>query len=280
MKTALTLSGLVTALSALPAMAQDGLEIVGEPHPAGVGFQAAATDLARAQQGLDHLLLIIITLIVIFVVILLGYSILRYNSRANPKPANFTHNTPLEVAWTIIPIFILVLIGAFSLPVLFEQQEIPEGDITIKVTGNQWFWSYEYIDNEFGFDSFMLQRDQLEEYGYSQEQYLLATDTAVVVPVGKTIVMQVTGSDVIHAWTIPAFGVTQDAVPGRLAELWFNADREGVYFGQCSELCGKDHAYMPITVKVVSQEAYDAWLAGAIEQYAGKPRSVTVAQAD
>ena len=280
MKTALTLSGLVTALSALPAMAQDGLEIVGEPHPAGVGFQAAATDLARAQQGLDHLLLIIITLIVIFVVILLGYSILRYNSRANPKPANFTHNTPLEVAWTIIPIFILVLIGAFSLPVLFEQQEIPEGDITIKVTGNQWFWSYEYIDNEFGFDSFMLQRDQLEEYGYSQEQYLLATDTAVVVPVGKTIVMQVTGSDVIHAWTIPAFGVKQDAVPGRLAELWFNADREGVYFGQCSELCGKDHAYMPITVKVVSQEAYDAWLAGAIEQYAGKPRSVTVAQAD
>ena len=279
MKTALTLSGLVTALSALPAMAQDGLEIVGEPHPAGVGFQAAATDLARAQQGLDHLLLIIITLIVIFVVILLGYSILRYNSRANPKPANFTHNTPLEVAWTIIPI-ILVLIGAFSLPVLFEQQEIPEGDITIKVTGNQWFWSYEYIDNEFGFDSFMLQRDQLEEYGYSQEQYLLATDTAVVVPVGKTIVMQVTGSDVIHAWTIPAFGVKQDAVPGRLAELWFNADREGVYFGQCSELCGKDHAYMPITVKVVSQEAYDAWLAGAIEQYAGKPRSVTVAQAD
>ena len=280
MKTALTLSGLVTALSALPAMAQDGLEIVGEPHPAGVGFQAAATDLARAQQGLDHLLLVIITLIVIFVVILLGYSILRYNSRANPKPASFTHNTPLEVAWTIIPIFILVLIGAFSLPVLFEQQEIPEGDITIKVTGNQWFWSYEYIDNEFGFDSFLLQRDQLEEHGYTQDQYLLATDTAVVVPIGKTIVMQVTGSDVIHSWTIPAFGVKQDAVPGRLAELWFNADREGVYFGQCSELCGKDHAYMPITVKVVSQEAYDTWLDGAIEQYAGKPRSVTVAQAD
>ncbi|PJE35236.1 cytochrome c oxidase subunit II [Pseudooceanicola lipolyticus] len=280
MKTALTLSGLVTALSALPALAQDGLEIVGEPHPGGVGFQAAATDLARAQQGLDHLLLIIITLICIFVVALLVYAILRFNSRSNPKPASFTHNTPLEVAWTIVPIFILVLIGAFSLPVLFEQQEIPEGDITIKVTGNQWYWTYEYIDDEFRFDSFMLQRDQLEEYGYTQNQYLLATDTAVVVPVGKTIVMQVTGSDVIHSWTIPAFGVKQDAVPGRLAELWFNADREGVYFGQCSELCGKDHAYMPITVKVVSQEAYDAWLEGAIEQYAGKPRTVTVAQAD
>ena len=279
MKTALTLSGLVTALSALPALAQDGLEIVGEPHPGGVGFQAAATDLARAQQGLDHLLLIIITLICIFVVALLVYAILRFNSRSNPKPASFTHNTPLEVAWTIVPIFILVLIGAFSLPVLFEQQEIPEGDITIKVTGNQWYWTYEYIDDEFRFDSFMLQRDQLEEYGYTQNQYLLATDTAVVVPVGKTIVMQVTGSDVIHSWTIPAFGV-KHAVPGRLAELWFNADREGVYFGQCSELCGKDHAYMPITVKVVSQEAYDAWLEGAIEQYAGKPRTVTVAQAD
>jgi len=280
MKTALTLSGLVTALSALPALAQDGLEIVGEPHPGGVGFQAAATDLARAQQGLDHLLLIIITLICIFVVALLVYAILRFNSRSNPKPASFTHNTPLEVAWTIVPIFILVLIGAFSLPVLFEQQEILEGDITIKVTGNQWYWTYEYIDDEFRFDSFMLQRDQLEEYGYTQNQYLLATDTAVVVPVGKTIVMQVTGSDVIHSWTIPAFGVKQDAAPGRLAELWFNADREGVYFGQCSELCGKDHAYMPITVKVVSQEAYDAWLEGAIEQYAGKPRTVTVAQAD
>lgn len=277
MKTALTLSGLVTALSALPALAQDGLEIVGEPHPGGVGFQAAATDLARAQQGLDHLLLIIITLICIFVVALLVYAILRFNSRSNPKPASFTHNTPLEVAWTIVPIFILVLIGAFSLPVLFEQQEIPEGDITIKVTGNQWYWTYEYIDDEFRFDSFMLQRDQLEEYGYTQNQYLLATDTAVVVPVGKTIVMQVTGSDVIHSWTIPAFGVKQDGVPGRLAELWFNASQEGVYFGQCSELCGQAHAYMPITVKVVSEEAYAEWLGRAKAEYAGIPQTITVA---
>ena len=133
------------------------------------------------------------------------------------------------------------------------------------------------MDHEFGFESFLLPREELEEHGYSQDEYLLATDTAVVVPIGKTIVMNVTGADVIHAWTIPAFGVKQDAVPGRLAQLWFAAEKEGIYFGQCSELCGKDHAYMPITVKVVSEEAYQEWLDGAIEEYAGVPRNVTVA---
>ncbi|MDP5361314.1 MAG: cytochrome c oxidase subunit II, partial [Paracoccaceae bacterium] len=161
-----------------------------------------------------------------------------------------THNSPLEIAWTVVPVVILVFIGAFSLPVLFKQQEIPEADITIKVTGYQWYWGYEYVDHGVAFDSYMLGRDELEENGYSQAEYLLATDTAVVVPIGATVVMQVTAADVIHSWTIPAFGVKQDAVPGRLAELWFAAEREGIYFGQCSELCGKDHAYMPITVKV------------------------------
>jgi cytochrome c oxidase subunit 2 len=175
---------------------------------------------------------------------------------------------------------ILVFIGAFSLPVLFKQQEIPEGDVYIKVTGYQWFWGYEYTDHDFGFESFMLAKDDLEEYGYSEDEYLLATDTAVVVPVGQTVVMDVTAADVIHSWTIPAFGVKQDAVPGRIAQLWFEAEREGVYFGQCSELCGKDHAYMPITVKVVSQEAYDDWLQGAIDEYAGDPASIQVASAD
>ena len=171
----------------------------------------------------------------------------------------------MEVAWTIIPIVILVFVGAFSLPILFKQQEIPEADITIKVTGYQWYWGYEYVDDGVAFDSFMLARDELEEFGYSQNEYRLATDTSVVVPIGATIVMQLTGADVIHSWTIPAFGVKQDAVPGRLSQLWFAAEREGIYFGQCSELCGKDHAYMPITVKVVSQETYDAWLIEAKE---------------
>ncbi|WP_417522999.1 cytochrome c oxidase subunit II [Marinovum sp.] len=280
------LTGLAASLAAAPVMAQD-LEVIGKPVPNGVGFQPAATELARDLQWLDGMLLVIITIICIFVAGLMVYCFARFNRKANPTPRTFTHNTPIEVAWTIGPIAILVLIGAFSLPVLFKQQEIPEGDIVIKATGYQWYWGYEYVDagiegvepGVVAFDSFMLGRDGLADAGYSDDLYLLATDTAVVVPVGKTVVMQVTGADVIHSWTIPAFGVKQDGVPGRIAELWFNADREGVYFGQCSELCGKDHAYMPITVKVVSEEAYEAWLAGAVEEYAGLPQPYDVALA-
>ncbi len=271
------LAGTAALFAAAPAYAMDDLEIVGVPTQGGLGFQPAATELARDLQWLDGLILVIITAITLFVTALIIYCIVRYNRKNNPNAASFTHHTPVEVAWTVIPIVILVFIGAFSLPVLFKQQEIPEADITIKVTGYQWFWGYEYVDHEFGFESFMLAREELEDYGYSQDEYLLATDTAVVVPVGKTVVMQVTAADVIHSWTIPSFGVKQDAVPGRLAELWFAAEREGIYFGQCSELCGKDHAYMPITVKVVSQQDYDAWLDGAIAEYAGTPRDITVA---
>jgi cytochrome c oxidase subunit 2 len=262
------LLGLISAVAAAPASAQDGLEIIGAPRPRGTGFQPAATELAAELQTLDWFLLIIITLISVFVVCLLAWCIVRYNRKANPTPGSFTHNTTIEVAWTVVPVVILMFIGAYSLPVLFKQQIIPEADLTIKVTGYQWYWGYEYVDHDFAFDSFLLDREELAENGYTDDLYLLATDTAVVVPVGKTVVMQITGADVIHSWTIPAFGVKQDAVPGRLAELWFAAEREGVYFGQCSELCGKDHAYMPITVKVVSQEAYDVWLAGAVDEYA------------
>lgn len=263
--------------AAAPAWAQDNLEIVGQPVDGKMGFQPAVTEVARDLQWLDGMLLVVISIITLFVVALLGWVVVRFNKTVNPKPAAFTHYTPIEIAWTVVPIVILVFIGAFSLPILFKQQEIPEADITIKATGYQWFWGHEYVDHDFGFESFLLARDDLEANGYSQSEYLLATDTAVVLPVGKTVVVQVTGADVIHAWTIPAFGVKQDAVPGRLAELWFKPEQEGIYFGQCSELCGKDHAFMPITVKVVSQEAYDEWLDGAIEQYAGKPRDVNVA---
>ncbi len=275
-----TLYGLMAAFFAAPAMAQDALEFVGQPTPKGLGFQPAATELARDLQWLDWMILVIITVITVFVTALLVYCIVRYNRRANPTPGTFTHNSPIEVAWTIIPIVVLVFIGAFSLPILFKQQEIPEADITIKVTGYQWYWGYEYVDHEFEFDSFMLPKDELADAGYEPEHFLLATDTAVVVPIGKTIVMNLTGADVIHSWTIPAFGVKQDAVPGRISQLWFAAEKEGVYFGQCSELCGKDHAYMPITVKVVSEEAYQEWLTGAIEEYAGVPQPFTVASAD
>ncbi len=260
-RTGLVATGL-SSLFAGGAFAQ-ALETVGQPLPDGIGFQPASTELARDLQWLDHTILIIIGIITVFVTLLLIYVMIRFNRKTNPTPRGFTHNTPLEIAWTLIPVLILVFIGTFSVPILRKQQIMPVADITIKATGNQWFWSYEYVDDGVSFDSFMLAKDQLAANGYTPEQYLLATDTAVVVPVGKTIVMQVTGADVIHAWTIPAFGVKQDGVPGRLAQLWFAAEKEGVYFGQCSELCGKDHAYMPITVKVVSQEAYDKWLEGA-----------------
>ncbi len=278
------LSGLWTAafvaFTGFAASAQDalqGLEVVGKPIPGGLNFQPASSSIMKDLVWLDNMVLWIITVISIFVTILLLIVIFRYNRKANPTPARFTHNSPIEIAWTIVPIIILVFIGAFSLPVLFNSQEIPEGDLTIKVTGNQWFWSYEYVDDGLEFDSLMLEREELAEYGYNDDEYLLATDTAVVVPVGKVVVMQITGSDVIHSWAMPAFGVKQDGVPGRLAELWFNVDKEGVYFGQCSELCGKDHAYMPITVKAVSQEKYDAWLVGAKEEFANVPQPVNVA---
>jgi len=269
--------------SAGAALAQDGIEglsVVGAPHANGTGFHPAASELARDQQWLDNLLHIIMAAVVVLVLVLLAAVILRYNRRANPEPARFTHNTPLEVAWTVVPILILVVIGSFSLPILFKQQEIPDADVTIKVTGYQWFWGYEYVDEGFGFDSFMLAKEDLADYGYDESNYLLATDTAVVVPVGKTVVMQVTAADVIHSWTIPAFAVKQDAVPGRIAELWFAAEQEGIYFGQCSELCGKDHSYMPITVKVVSEEEYAAWLDRAKAEFAGVPAQIDVASAD
>lgn len=247
------------------ALAQEvlpDLPSVGKPVPGGIGFHPAATELARDQQWLDHFVLIIITAITVLVCLLLLIVIFRYNSRANPVPARFTHNTPLEIAWTLVPVLILVAIGAFSLPALFRSQEMPENpDVVIKATGNQWYWSYEYPDNGVAFDSIMLPREELAQYGYSDDEYLLATDTAVVVPVGQTVLLQVTASDVIHSWTIPAFAVKQDAVPGRIAQAWFNVEREGVYFGQCSELCGINHAYMPIVVKAVSPEIYAAWIA-------------------
>lgn len=275
------LSSVVGAQMATAQQAIDDLEIIGVPVADGLNFQPATTELMRDIVWLDNFLLIVITVITVFVMALLAYVIVRYNKKVHPEPKTFTHNSPLEVAWTLIPVVILVVIGSVSLPILFKQQRIPEGDVVIKATGYQWYWGYEYVDHGFGFDSFMIGAGEnrltpeveaeLVAAGYSKDEFLLATDTAVVVPVNKTIVFQVTGGDVIHAWTIPSFGVKQDAVPGRIAGLWFKPEKEGVYFGQCSELCGQAHAYMPITVKVVSEEAYTEWLKGAIDEYAGNP---------
>ncbi len=267
MRQLISRAGLAMGLGVLlssTAVAQS-LEVIGAPTPEGIGFQPAVTEVASGLQSLDHMILIIIGVITVFVTALLLIVIFRFNRRANPTPARFTHNTPLEVLWTLIPVLVLVFIGSFSLPQLFKQQDFTEvqADLTIKVTGNQWFWSYEYPDEGVSFDSFLLPKDQLAAAGYDESLYLLATDTAVVVPVGKTVLVQVTGADVIHAWKVPAFGVMQDAVPGRLAQVWFKAEKEGIFFGQCSEICGKDHAYMPITVKVVSEAAYAKWLEAA-----------------
>ena len=280
---AAALAGLATVLP-MGAIAQ-GLEFVGQPTDAGLHFQPAGGALAENQQWLDWMTLYIITAIVIFVSLLLLAVIVLFNSRANPVPRKFTHNTPLEIGWTLIPIVILIFIGAFSLPALVRQQTFPEGDVVIKVTGYQWYWEYEYPEEELGsYMSVMIggnswQKQQadgstyngstrltpeveaaLVEAGYKREHFLLATDAPMVVPVGAKVLLQITATDVIHSWTIPAFAVKQDAVPGRIAHAWFPTDREGIYFGQCSELCGKDHAYMPITVKVVSKEAYAAWV--------------------
>lgn len=307
----------LAALTSANAAAAQGLEIIGQPVDGAMGFQPAGSSLAVEQQWLDHMILVIITAVVILVCGLLLYVIVRFNSRANPVPRRFTHNTPLEVAWTLIPVVILIFIGFFSLPALFNQQEMPKGDVVIKVTGNQWYWTYEYPEEGVpAYDSFLIDGayeindpaagwdkgqamttrqtlddvtiKKLEYFGYGRDQFLLATDTAMVVPVGHDVVLQITGADVIHSWKIPAFAVMQDAVPGRTSHAWFNADREGIYFGQCSELCGKDHAFMPITVKVVSEAAYAKWVEQAkggdvrltAEMMAPADGSVSVAAAD
>lgn len=252
--------GLTVAGQALAQAVQFNEPFLGEPHDSGIALQRAHSSLAVETHWIDNMILYIITAITIFVCVLLAWVIVRYNRRMNPTPARFTHNSPLEVAWTILPIFILIFIGSFTVPALFRDQIMPPADVTIKITGNQWNWTYEYVDHGIEFTALQLQRDELAAAGYEQRHYLLATDEQVVVPVGRNVVVQVTGSDVIHSWAIPAFSVKQDAVPGRLAQAWFNVDEPGIYFGQCSELCGQGHAYMPIVVRAVPEADYIAWL--------------------
>lgn len=279
-------ANLATAGTAAAQEMLGDLPIIGKPVPGGIGFQPASSPLAQDQQWLDHFVLIIISVITVFVCLLLLWCIVRFNRRANPVPARFTHNTPVEVLWTLVPVLILMTIGIFSLPALFRSQEMPaDPDLVIKAIGQQWYWSYEYPNDAVAFDALMLAREELAGAGYTDNEYLLATDNAVVVPVGKKVLVQVTATDVIHSWAMPAFAVKQDAVPGRIAQLWFSVDKEGVYFGQCSELCGINHAYMPIVVKAVSQEKYDAWLADAKTTFAADasdvlPQPVRVASAD
>jgi cytochrome c oxidase subunit 2 len=235
-------------------------EVAGEPVPGGLHFQRPVTPVMQDLVWLDTFMHAMMIGITVLVVALIAIVVVRFNRKANPTAATFTHHPLLEVAWTALPVLILIVIAIPSLKLLFFELKVPDPDVTIKATGAQWYWNYEYPDEGIEFASIMLQPDELEAYGYEPEDYLLATDTRVVVPVNAVVHVLVTANDVIHAWTIPSFGSKIDAMPGRINETWFQATEPGVYFGQCSELCGINHAYMPIVVQVVEQEDYDAWV--------------------
>lgn len=253
-------------LGTTAAMAQDGdswgwhESVAGKPIPGGIDAQRPVTPVMENIVWLDTFIHAIVIGIMVLVLVLLAIVILRYNHRRNPRPATWSHNPLVEIAWTVIPVLILIIIAIPSLKLLFEELEVPDPDVTIKATGHQWYWSYEYPDQEIDFAAVVLERDQLEENGYEPDEYLLATDNRVVVPVNAVVHVLVTASDVIHSWTIPSFGSKIDAMPGRLNETWFKATETGTFFGQCSELCGLNHAYMPIVVEVVEQADYDAWV--------------------
>ena len=258
-------------LAALAAAVMPGLLIggaafagSGQPSPWQLGFQQAATPVMENIIWFHDFLLWLIVAITIFVLALLVIIVVRFNARANPTPSRTTHNTLLEVMWTLVPVIILVTIAVPSFKLLFLELTIPPADVTVKATGKQWYWSYSYPDAKFEFDSLMLKDNERK----ADQPRLLAVDNDMVVPVNKVVRVQVIGAEVIHAFAVPSFGIKIDAVPGRLNETWFKATREGVYYGQCSELCGRDHAFMPIAVRVVNDRDYTAWLDQAKKKYA------------
>jgi len=248
------------ALAAFATAAGAAEELVGQPTDGAINFQPGVTPL-RDDAIFFHnaILLPIITVISLFVLGLLLYCVVRFNKRANPVPAKWSHNTPIEVVWTLVPVLILVFIAIFSFRLLFEYHDMPKPYMTIKATGYQWYWGYEYPDKKIPeFVSNILPEDKAKAKGVP---YRLAATEPLVVPVNQVVRVLVTGADVIHAFAVPSFGIITDAVPGRVNETWFKVDRTGTFYGQCRELCGVDHAFMPIEVKVVSQADFDAWVA-------------------
>ncbi len=237
---------------------------IGQPSPWQLGLQGSATPVMDELTDFHTYLLYLITAIALFVLALLVIVMVRFNARANPVPSRTTHNTVIEVIWTVVPVLILVVIAVPSFRLLFHELNTPPADLTVKATGKQWFWSYSYPDSKFEFDSLMVQTKDLKP----DQPRLLTVDNEMVVPVNKVVRVLTTGADVIHSFAVPSFGIKIDAIPGRVNETWFKATREGVYYGQCSELCGKDHAFMPITVRVVSDKDYAAWLDQAKKKYA------------
>jgi cytochrome c oxidase subunit II len=238
---------------------------LGQPAPWEFKLQQAGSPVMENIIWFHNFLVVVITLIVLFVLGLLIAVGVKFNARANPVPSRTTHNTLIEVAWTIVPILILVGIAVPSFRLLFFELDVPKADLTIKATGKQWYWTYSYPDNgKFEFDSLMAQ---------DKQPRLLGVDNEMVVPVNKVVRVQTTGADVIHSFAVPAFGIKIDAIPGRLNETWFKATKTGMYYGQCSELCGKDHAFMPIAVRVVSDQEFSAWVEDAKKKFASTSNS-------
>ena len=277
------------ALSGMALMGLTGTSAaqdrIGMPTEKGVWLQAAANDQAQRVADFNELLLYIILVIAVFVFVLMFWTMIRYREKANPTPSKTSHNTFIEFVWTVVPIFILVGIGFWSIPLLYYQEVIPETEFAIRATGNQWNWTYSYPDHdgiEFTAaivpDSAFTNLAERQVYENDLTNFLgwpgklnarlLDTDLRVVVPVDTKIKLQITASDVLHSWTVPAFGVKMDAVPGRLNETWFEVRDPGVYYGQCSELCGKDHAFMPIAVEAVSKEQFAEWVERAKLEFA------------
>ena len=259
--TALTFG--ISLASADAALAQ----VVGQPTPWQMGMQLPVTPVGQEIYGFNTFLFWITTAIAVFVMVLLGIIVVRFNARANPVPSRTTHNTVLEVVWTIVPVVILLLIAVPSFRLLFVELDVPKPDLTVKATGKQWLWSYSYPDNgNFEFDSTVVQDKDLKP----GQPRLLTVDNEMVVPVNKVVHVLVTGADVIHSFAVPSFGIRIDAIPGRINDTWFKATREGMYYGQCSELCGVDHAFMPIAVRVVSEKEFTAWAAQTKQKYAAE----------
>ena len=236
-----------------------------QPYDWQLGFQNAASESMREIVAFhNNLLLPIIIAISVFVLFLMLYACVRFRASANPNPSKRTHNVTVEVLWTLIPCLILIVMAVPSFKILYKQDAIPKADLTIKAIGYQWYWGYEYPDENIIFESYMVEDKDLRP----DQPRLLAVDNEVVVPVNKVVKVLITANDVLHAWALPSFGVKRDAVPGRINETWFKAEKVGTYYGQCSELCGIKHAFMPITVKVVTDEEYEDWLSEAKQKFA------------
>ncbi|HUI14026.1 MAG TPA: cytochrome c oxidase subunit II [Xanthobacteraceae bacterium] len=267
MKVLSRLTAIAVLAGALLATAGVAFAGLGHPSPWEMGLQGSASPVMDEISGFHYFLLWIIGAISAFVLVLLLIVIVRFNARANPTPSRTTHNTPIEIIWTIVPVIILAVIAVPSFRLLFVELDVPHPDLTIKATGKQWFWSYAYPDNgNFEFDSLMVQTKDLKP----GQPRLLTVDNEMVVPVNKVVHVLVTGADVIHSFAVPSFGIRIDAIPGRMNETWFKATTTGMFYGQCSELCGKDHSFMPIAVHVVSESDFNAWVAQAKQKFSAE----------